>query len=117
MARQLHTVAAYYPDAPSPAEKRAALDFLRAFPVLYPCKDCAHDMERAMRDAPPRVGSREDFSIWMCQLHNQVNEKVGNPTFKCELKALDEAWRHASNACLEAQARAGARGAAGAASK
>jgi FAD-linked sulfhydryl oxidase len=107
-ASQLHTVAAYFPDQPTTAEKQAAMQFLRAFPTLYPCKDCAEDMANLMEEQPPRVESRKDFSLWMCELHNHVNEQVGKAPFKCELKALDEAWRHASKACEEAQAKASA---------
>lgn len=106
---QLHTVAAYYPDTPTASEKAAAANFLRAFPTLYPCKDCAHDMAVVMEEFPPRIDSRSDFSIWMCELHNHVNEKVGKPTFRCNLKELDEAWRKASKACEAAQAKAEAR--------
>lgn len=103
---QLHTIAAYYPDKPTAPEKSAALGFLRAFPTLYPCKDCAHDMAAVMEEMPPRVDSRAAFSIWMCELHNHVNEKVGKPTFRCSLTELDEAWRTPSKACEAAQAGA-----------
>ncbi|KAJ1630615.1 ERV/ALR sulfhydryl oxidase domain-containing protein, partial [Pavlovales sp. CCMP2436] len=102
----LHTVAAYYPETPSVTEKEAAVSFLRAFPVLYPCKDCAHDMAAAMEEMPPKVDTRAAFSIWMCELHNHVNERVGKPSFRCSLKELDETWRTASKACEEAQAKA-----------
>lgn len=87
------------------------MQFLRAFPTLYPCKDCAEDMAHLMEAEPPRVDSRKDFSLWMCELHNHVNQQVGKAPFKCELKALDEAWRHASKACEEAQSKAAATGA------
>lgn len=31
--------------------------------------------------------------MWMCEQHNEVNEKMGYATFPCELALLDERWR------------------------
>jgi len=103
-AAQLHSIAAYYPDSPTDEQQQAAAQFLRAFPLLYPCKDCAHDLQIAMASTPPRLGSRAEFSLWMCELHNHVNEQVGKAPVPCDLRALDEAWRTPSKECERAQA-------------
>ncbi|KAG8466393.1 hypothetical protein KFE25_002149 [Diacronema lutheri] len=100
----LHSIAAYYPDSPTDEQQQAAAQFLRAFPLLYPCKDCAHDLQIAMASTPPRLGSRAEFSLWMCELHNHVNEQVGKAPVPCDLRALDEAWRTPSKECERAQA-------------
>ena len=44
---------------------------------LYPCSDCAEDMRADLVKSPPRVTSSEEFSLWLCQLHNKVNLKLG----------------------------------------
>ena len=44
---------------------------------LYPCSDCAEDMRADLAKSPPRVTSSEEFSLWLCQLHNKVNLKLG----------------------------------------
>lgn len=102
--RQLHSIAAYYPENPTAGQQLAAEQFLRAFPILYPCKECAHDLEDALQASPPRLGSRAEFSIWMCELHNHVNARIGKPPIKCDLRSLDEAWRTPSKECAQAQA-------------
>eukprot|EP00307_Rebecca_sp_RCC1486_P012739 CAMPEP_0119413466 /NCGR_PEP_ID=MMETSP1335-20130426/5547_1 /TAXON_ID=259385 /ORGANISM="Chrysoculter rhomboideus, Strain RCC1486" /LENGTH=174 /DNA_ID=CAMNT_0007438263 /DNA_START=17 /DNA_END=541 /DNA_ORIENTATION=- len=103
----LHTIAAYYPDTPSETDKSWALSLVRALPHLYPCKECAHDMGKALEAEPPRVSSRRDFSLWMCEFHNRVNEQIGKPTFKCDLKTLDEAWRVGTPECRAALENSG----------
>ena len=44
---------------------------------LYPCSDCAEDMRSDLVESPPRVTSASEFSLWLCQLHNKVNIKLG----------------------------------------
>ncbi|CAN0405199.1 unnamed protein product, partial [Hapterophycus canaliculatus] len=45
------------------------------------------------------VGSRLALSLWACQQHNLVNEKIGKPTFQCTLPALDERWKTGKKSC------------------
>jgi hypothetical protein len=35
-----------------------------------------------------RVESREAFSVWVCEQHNLVNEKIGKPPYKCDLVSV-----------------------------
>ena len=44
---------------------------------LYPCSECAEDMRADLAQSPPRVSSASEFSLWLCQLHNKVNVKLG----------------------------------------
>ena len=47
-------------------------------------------LEHWAKDAsPPRVGSRSELSVWLCQVHNRINEKLGKPVYSCDLAALD----------------------------
>ena len=39
---------------------------------------------------PPDTATRLRFSYWMCELHNDVNEKLGKKKFDCSL--VDERW-------------------------
>lgn len=87
----LHSVAAYYPDRPTPRQQADAKVFLTLFSRLYPCAECAEDLRADLQDSPPRVASSKEFSEWMCQLHNKVNVKLGKPTFDCS--KVFERWR------------------------
>lgn len=87
----LHSIAAYYPDTPTPSQQADAKLFLTLFSRLYPCTECAQDLREDLRESPPRVRNSEEFSEWMCQLHNKVNVKLGKPTFDCS--KVFERWR------------------------
>ena len=86
----LHTTAAYYPDAPSPQQRVNMLSLLRALPVLYPCSHCASHLGECMKSSPPDVSSRTGLSWWICQRHNEVNERLGKELFDCA--RTDERW-------------------------
>ena len=85
-------MAAYYPERPTAAQRSAAVAFLHALGALYPCEHCAEDLRADLAAAPPRAGSRAELSVWMCELHNRVNAKLGKPLWSCDLKALDARW-------------------------
>jgi len=87
----LHSIAAYYPDKPTPSQQADAKLFLTLFSRLYPCEECAQDLRKDLAESPPRVRNSEEFSQWMCQLHNKVNVKLGKPTFDCS--KVFERWR------------------------
>jgi hypothetical protein len=47
-----------------------------------------------------RVESRIAFSIWCCELHNEVNAKMGYATYPCDIQSLDHRWRIPGPNCL-----------------
>ena len=103
----LHTMAAYYPDAPSAVEQRHAAGFVHGLAQLYPCTHCAADFRDGIAAAPPAVGSRTAFSKWACAQHNSVNEKLGKPAYPCTMEALMARWRTGSARCFPQQQEGG----------
>ncbi|KZS94643.1 FAD-dependent thiol oxidase, partial [Sistotremastrum niveocremeum HHB9708] len=89
----LHTAAAYYPAKPSPAHRTHMFSMLSALPSLYPCHHCAEHLGSHMKTKPPVVGSREEVMNWLCETHNEVNERLGKDTFPCTTEKLDERWK------------------------
>jgi FAD-linked sulfhydryl oxidase len=89
----LHTAAAYYPTAPTPAHRTHMFNLLSALPTLYPCGVCADHLREEVRKFPPVVDGREGLSRWLCERHNEVNERLGKKTFDCSLRKLDERWK------------------------
>lgn len=87
----LHSIAATYPPNPSPTQQNDVVSFVRLFSKLYPCWICADDFQAYIRKDPVRAGSRGEFGNWLCEAHNDVNKKLGKPTFDCA--KWEERWR------------------------
>jgi len=87
----LHTTAAYYPDKPTTKQRANMLSLLRALPILYPCTWCAQDFGQDIEKHPPDVSSRTTLGRWLCERHNEVNEKLGKEQFNCS--KVDERWK------------------------
>ena len=98
----MHSVAAYYPDQPNVEDKRAARGLVSAIARLYPCSHCREDFRTEVERSPPKVESQEEFSRWVCEQHNAVNDKLGRQAFTCgDPGALRERWRFGSERCRE----------------
>eukprot|EP00890_Picochlorum_soloecismus_P004960 jgi/Picsp_1/5465/NSC_02824-R1_protein len=80
----LHTLAAQYPERPSFRQKQDAKKMIDILTRMYPCGECARHFKEVVKAHPPRVESRQQFSLWMCRVHNVVNRSLGKPSFNCE---------------------------------
>ncbi|KAG2175663.1 hypothetical protein INT43_001310, partial [Umbelopsis isabellina] len=79
----LHTMAAYYPERPAPSQMDSMKMFFEGFAQHYPCWFCKGDFQKSVAANPIQVGSRKKLSQWLCDRHNEVNEKLGKPKFDC----------------------------------
>ena len=89
----LHTTAAYYPVSAPPAAQRNMLSLLSSLSLLYPCAPCAEDFQDKVKVNPPDVSGREALSRWLCERHNEVNEKLGKERFECDWSSLNRRWK------------------------
>jgi FAD-linked sulfhydryl oxidase len=44
-----------------------------------------------MKEHPPDVSGRRGLGRWLCERHNEVNERLGKERFDCG--KVDERWR------------------------
>lgn len=84
-------MAAYYPPQADEAKQTVTYQFLRSFGKVFPCTDCGRDFQRIMTEHPPRLRTRDEFAVWLCEAHNDVNAQLGKPAFPCS-EALNR-WR------------------------
>lgn len=79
----IHTMAATYPDDPTPEQQQIMTDFFLALGEFFPCKKCAAHLKKELQKRPPKVENREALSLWACKLHNLVNVYLKKPDFDC----------------------------------
>ena len=89
----LHTTAAYYPIKAPAHTQRNMLNLLSSLSLLYPCVPCAEDFQGKVAEHPPDVSGREGLSRWLCERHNEVNEKLGKESFSCAWDNLNRRWK------------------------
>jgi len=100
----LHTVAATYPQFPTDEDKSGVRMLMASFGQLFPCKLCRRHLQGNLADkelGPVAVDSRESLSIWMCKLHNSVNQQNKKAEFPCEQVKLDLMYLKNCNECKE----------------
>ena len=87
----LHTLANYYPEKPSSEHQKEMLELIWLYMKYYPCGYCSDMTIQEMYRNPPKLKNRKEFSEWMCQIHNEVNSRLGKPIFDC--KNTSKRWR------------------------
>ncbi|KAI0028820.1 ERV/ALR sulfhydryl oxidase domain-containing protein [Vararia minispora EC-137] len=79
----LHTMTLRYPEAPTDDEREALNSYFHLMSRLYPCGECAAEFQELLKKYPPQTSSRRSASLWLCSVHNRVNERLGKPRFDC----------------------------------
>jgi FAD-linked sulfhydryl oxidase len=88
----LHTMAAYFPAAPTESQLGHAQSFLYYFAELFPCRVCGRHFELTLREMPPKFSSRDEFVVYLCKLHNKVNETLNKTLMECSVEAMNLKW-------------------------
>ncbi|OCF46104.1 thiol oxidase [Kwoniella heveanensis CBS 569] len=81
--RVLHLMTLRYPDEPTEDDRHALKSYFHLFSRLYPCGECAAEFQKLLKEYPPQTSSRKTASLWLCHVHNLVNERLGKPEFDC----------------------------------
>ncbi|KAL1408305.1 hypothetical protein Q8F55_005111 [Vanrija albida] len=81
--RVLHLMTLRFPDKPTADDRETLKNYFHLFARLYPCGECAAHFQKMLKEYPPQTSSRKSASLWLCSLHNKVNERLGKPEFDC----------------------------------
>ncbi|TIB61749.1 hypothetical protein E3P77_03950 [Wallemia ichthyophaga] len=87
----LHTAASYYPHTASISEQTQMKNLISSVGSFYPCGDCASHLRSYVKQQPPQVHTRSALELWMCQMHNDVNARLGKDIFDCD--KVPQRWR------------------------
>ncbi|CAK5265313.1 unnamed protein product [Mycena citricolor] len=79
----LHTMTLRYPEKPTQDERDALSSYFHLLSRLYPCGECAAEFQLLLKQLPPQTSSRRSASLWLCSLHNRVNERLHKEQFDC----------------------------------
>ncbi|KAI0313991.1 ERV/ALR sulfhydryl oxidase domain-containing protein [Amylostereum chailletii] len=79
----LHTMTLRYPESPTQDERDSLNAYFHLLSRLYPCGECATEFQQLLKKYPPQTSSRRSASLWLCAVHNHVNERLGKPIFDC----------------------------------
>jgi len=86
----MHTMTLRFPEEPTRDERDALDSYFHLQARLYPCGECAAEFQELLKKYPPQTSSRLAASLWLCFVHNQVNERLKKPQFDCA--HLDETY-------------------------
>lgn len=90
----LHTLAAQLPDKPTKQQKKDVKQLLDLLTRIYPCGECASHFQELLHRHPPKLETNQEFSNWMCEIHNEVNVRLHKPKFDC--RRVDARWKSLS---------------------
>jgi len=87
----LHTLASNFhvnDDSDEASTLQQITSLLRTFGELYPCRTCGEHFLEMLQKHPPKVSSRSDFEVWLCERHNEVNTRLTKKPFDCSLENI-----------------------------
>lgn len=75
----LHTMSFNYPDNPTEVQKKYHKQFIQSLKYVLPCKYCRMNLRKNLKAVPlneSALKNRENFSRWMYNLHEHINEML-----------------------------------------
>jgi FAD-linked sulfhydryl oxidase len=88
----LHRMAANFEKQPTKKQQDDMVDFFRILSENYACSDCAAHFRIVLKEHPVRAAGNRDLSLWLCEVHNVVNKRLGKAVFSCTIEAITERW-------------------------
>jgi hypothetical protein len=82
----IHISALGYPEIPNEDDKASYRDFLVNFGNILPCKKCAINYQKHLKELPldNALRNRDRLFAWTVELHNMVNKAIHKPSWNVE---------------------------------
>ena len=77
----LHSITFSYPDSPSLEEQRNIEKLFDSLSFTLPCSECREHYISEIIKNPIDARSKTSLSIWLVDLHNRINVRLGKPLF------------------------------------
>lgn len=80
--RYMHYITLSYPDNPTAVDRENVYNFFMLNAKLLPCEKCRNEFNKELQRNPLTnniLSSRQDLIIWLINVHNRVNERLGKP--------------------------------------
>jgi hypothetical protein len=75
----LHTISFQFPVNPTWTHKKEMSDFLISLQYILPCEHCQFHYKNYLLDYPPTLENQTQFIMWVINLHNNINIRLGKP--------------------------------------
>ena len=81
--KMLHITALTYPENPSRTEQYNTLQFIKYFRLMIPCVECKTHFLKVLGDSDMNKVLHNKFTFfeWTVNAHNEVNIRIGRPTY------------------------------------
>src|SRR5215831_14707163 len=79
----LHSYTANLPEKVSSNDRRNFKHTVLDLVDKYPCSDCKDHALSYLKAHKPKSNTRQDYFNFLCEFHNEVNQKTGKPTQDC----------------------------------
>lgn len=80
----LHAIADAFPEHPTQEDKNHAVQLFHHLAHLLPCNTCNQHLQQELQQFPVRCDTGHEFSLYVWELHNRVNARLGKPILTWE---------------------------------
>lgn len=80
----LHNVAANYPDKPTRTQQTKIKELITGLIENIPCDECKVHAKKYIKIHKIKAKNKQELSKYLCNFHNNVNERLGKPIVECK---------------------------------
>ena len=86
----LHNSAAQLPETLDRSDRVEFSRFMNMIIRKLPCGDCQREAYGYLREKPPNFETRKDVMTYLCEFHNEVNQKLHKDIVPCASLVINQ---------------------------